>query len=179
MSQKKSDKSETEGQKHILSVLVENKFGVLVRVSGLFSRRGYNIDSLSVAVTENPSISRMTIVVRADDQVLEQVKKQLNKLIDVIKVIDLNDEEHVERELALIKVKTVKDTKPEILQIVDVFRAKVIDIATDSFIIEVTGDDKKIEAIETLLRPFEIQEMVRTGRVGLSRGYKEGSRDRN
>ncbi len=114
MTQQKLEKIKPEEQKHILSVLVENKFGVLVRVSGLFSRRGYNIDSLSVAVTENPNISRMTIVVRGDDKVLEQVKKQLNKLIDVIKVIDLDDEEHVERELALIKVKATKDTRPDI-----------------------------------------------------------------
>lgn len=174
MSQQKSmPKPADSEQKHILSVLVENKFGVLVRVSGLFSRRGYNIDSLSVAVTENRDISRMTIVVRGDDKVLEQVKKQLNKLIDVIKVIDLGEEEHIERELALIKVRATKDTKPEILQIAGVFRAKIVDIGTDSFIIEVTGDDQKIRAIETLLRPFEIQEMVRTGRIGLSRGYKE------
>lgn len=160
-------------QTHVLSVLVENRSGVLVRVAGLFSRRGYNIDSLSVAVTEDPEISRMTIVVSGDELVLEQVKKQLNKLIDVIKVVDLSGEEYVERNMALIKVTASKESKSEIIQIVNVFRGKIVDIGTGSLTVEVTGSDEKINAMEKLLRPFGIREMVRAGRIGLMRSSKE------
>lgn len=158
--------------RHTLAVLVENKFGVLSRVAGLFSRRGYNIDSLAVGITENPNISRMTIVVRGDEHVLEQVIKQLNKLIDVIRVMDLGAEESVDRELALIKVNADKDNRAEIIQIVDIFRARIIDVAAHSLIIEVTGDEGKIEAIENLLKPFGIMEMARTGKIALKRGSK-------
>jgi acetolactate synthase-1/3 small subunit len=158
--------------RHILAVLVENKFGVLSRVSGLFSRRGYNIDSLAVGITEDPNISRMTIVVRGDEHVLEQVIKQLNKLIDVIRVMDLNAEESVERELALIKVNADKETRAEIIQIVDIFRARIIDVASRSLTIEVTGGEGKIEAMESLLKPFGIKEMARTGKIALNRGSK-------
>jgi len=158
--------------RHTLSVLVENKHGVLTRVAGMFSRRGYNIDSLTVGVTEDPTISRMTIVVRGDDEVLEQVTKQLNKLIDVIRVTDLKSEETVERELALFKVSSDVSNRSEIMQIADIFRARIIDVAPRSMIIEVTGDEPKIDAIEQLLRPFGIREMVRTGKVALRRGAK-------
>jgi len=158
--------------RHTLSVLVENSHGVLTRVAGMFSRRGYNIDSLTVGVTEDPTVSRMTIVVRGDDEVLEQVTKQLNKLIEVIRVTDLKNEETVERELAMIKVKSDVNNRSEIMQIADIFRARIIDVAPRSMIIEVTGDETKIEAIEQLLRPFGIKEMVRTGKIALKRGAK-------
>ena len=158
--------------RHTLAVLVENKSGVLTRVAGLFSRRGYNIDSLAVGVTEDPTVSRMTIVVRGDDHVLEQVTKQLNKLIDVIRVTDLGAEESVERELALIKVVADANNRSEIIQIVDIFRARIIDVAAKSMTIEVTGDEGKIMGIEQLLRPFGIKEMVRTGKVAMTRGIK-------
>ncbi|MGM0770356.1 MAG: acetolactate synthase small subunit [Halobacteriota archaeon] len=158
--------------KHTLAVLVENKYGVLTRVAGLFSRRGFNIDSLAVGITEDPTISRMTIVVRGDDLVLEQVTKQLNKLIDVIRVTDLGADESVERELALIKVNADPSNRAEIIQIVDIFRARIIDVASKSVTIEVTGDSNKIKAIQTLLRPFGIKEMARTGKVALTRGSK-------
>jgi acetolactate synthase-1/3 small subunit len=150
--------------KHTLAVLVENRYGVLSRVAGLFARRGYNIDSLAVGVTEDPTISRMTIVVRGDDLVLEQVTKQLNKLIDVIRVTDLGTEDTVERELVLIKVNADVKNRSEIMQIADIFRAKIIDVASKSMVIEVTGDENKIKAIEQLLKPFGIKEMVRTGK---------------
>ncbi|UGV41756.1 acetolactate synthase small subunit [Methanococcoides orientis] len=158
--------------KHTLAVLVENKYGVLARVAGLFSRRGFNIDSLAVGITEDPTISRMTIVVRGDDHVLEQVTKQLNKLIDVIRVTDLGSEESVERELALIKVNSDDSNRSEIIQIVDIFRARIIDVASKSVTVEVTGDSNKIKAIQTLLKPFGIKEMARTGKVALTRGSK-------
>ncbi len=158
--------------RHTLAVLVENKSGVLTRVAGLFSRRGYNIDSLAVGVTEDLTISRMTIVVRGDDHVLEQVTKQLNKLIDVIRVTDLGADESVERELALIKVVADANNRSEIIQIVDIFRARIIDVAAKSMTIEVTGDEGKIMGIEQLLRPFGIKEMVRTGKVAMTRGIK-------
>lgn len=165
--------SKEASQTHILSVLVENRSGVLVRVAGLFARRGYNIDSLSVAVTQDPEISRMTIVVSGDDLVLEQVKKQLNKLIDVIKVVDLSGEESIEREMALIKVSAPNDAKAEIMRIVDIFRGKIVDVGTSTLTVEVTGSNDKIRAIEKLLRPFGIKEMARAGRIGLARGNKE------
>jgi acetolactate synthase-1/3 small subunit len=158
--------------RHTLAVLVENKFGVLSRVAGLFARRGYNIDSLAVGVTEDPNVSRMTLVVRGDDHVVEQVSKQLNKLIDVIRVTDLGADESVERELALIKVKSDKDTRAEIIQIVDIFRARIVDVASKSITIEVTGDEEKIAAIEKLLKPFGIKELARTGKIALTRGPK-------
>ncbi|HMK48202.1 MAG TPA: acetolactate synthase small subunit [Methanocella sp.] len=155
-----------------LSVLVANKPGVLTHVSGLFSRRGYNIDSLTVGVTENPDISRMTIVVHGDKQVIEQVTKQLNKLIDIIKVVDINPHESVDRELALLKVSAKAKNRGEIIQIVDIFRAKIIDVSSESVIIEITGGCDKIDALEELMRPFGIKEMIRTGKVALVRGAK-------
>jgi acetolactate synthase-1/3 small subunit len=159
--------------KHTLAVLVENKSGVLSRVASLFSRRGYNIDSLAVGVTEDPEISRMTIVVQGDDQVLEQVTKQLNKLIDVIKVSDIGADDAVERELALIKVSADVASRAEIIQIANIFRARIVDVAPKSITVEVTGDESKINAIEKLLRQFGIKEMVRTGKIALVRGPKK------
>ena len=159
--------------KHTLAVLVENKSGVLFRVASLFSRRGYNIDSLAVGVTEDPEISRMTIVVHGDDHVLEQVTKQLNKLVDVIKVSDLGGDDAVERELALIKVSADKDNRAEIIQIADIFRARIIDVAPKSMTVEVTGDEGKVDAIAKLLRQFGIKEMVRTGKIAMVRGPKK------
>jgi acetolactate synthase I/III small subunit len=159
--------------KHTLAVLVQNKSGVLSRVAALFSRRGYNIDSLAVGVTEDPETSRITIVVHGDDRVLEQVTKQLNKLVDVIKVSDFGGEDTVERELALIKVTADADKRAEIIQIADIFRARIIDVAPKSMTIEVTGDEGKVEAIEKLLRQFGIKEMVRTGKIAMVRGPKK------
>jgi len=161
----------TDGtMKRTISVMVENKFGVLARISTLFAARGFNIDSLAVGETEDPSVSRMTIVVSGNENVLEQVEKQLNKLIDVIKVTSLTSEAHLERDLALIKVKADKAHRSEIFQIVDIFRAKIVDVGSDSLIIEVTGDETKIEALEALLKPFGIKEMVRTGIIAMGRG---------
>jgi acetolactate synthase I/III small subunit len=156
-----------------ISVLVENKFGVLARISTLFAARGFNIDSLAVGETEDPQVSRMTIVASGNENVLEQVEKQLNKLIDVIKVTNMGLEPHIERDLALVKVKADKNNRSEIYQIVDIFRAKIVDVATDSLIVEMTGDEEKIQALETLLRPFGIKEMVRTGIVAMARGSKK------
>jgi len=158
--------------KHTVAVLVENKSGVLTRVAGLFSRRGFNIESLAVGVTENADTSRMTIVVSGDDKVLEQVMKQLNKLIDVIRVSDIPQEDSVNRELALIKVGVDSNTRAEVMQIVDIFRAKIVDVGAKSLIVEVTGDESKISAIEQLLRQFGVKEMVRTGKVAMNRGAK-------
>jgi acetolactate synthase-1/3 small subunit len=162
----------TEPRKHTVAVLVENKFGVLSRVAGLFSARGYNIESLSVGETLDPSVSRMTMVVRGDEFVIEQVMKQLYKLIDVIKVTDLTDESRVERELVLIRVNAEPQHRAEILRTVDIFRAKVVDVTAQSFILEATGNEEKLEALIELLRPMGIQEIVRTGKVAIARGPK-------
>lgn len=159
--------------RHTISVLVNNEFGVLSRISGLFSGRGFNIESLSVAETLDPKISRMTIVTSGDDKVLEQINKQLNKLVDVIKVYDFTDEEHIERELALVKVTSGPENRAEILSIVDIFRAKVVDVSQRSYTIEVTGDEEKIGAITELLRPFGIKEIVKTGRIAMARSPKQ------
>ena len=161
-----------EPRKHTISVLVENKFGVLSRVAGLFSARGYNIESLSVGETLDPSVSRMTIVVTGDEFVIEQVMKQLHKLIDVIKVNDLTDDSHVERELVLIRVNAEPQHRAEILRTADIFRARVVDVTPVSFVLETTGDEGKIEALIELLRPIGIQEVVRTGKIAISRGPK-------
>lgn len=158
--------------KHTISVLVENKPGVLARISGLFSTRGFNIESLTVGETEDSTVSRMTIVVGGDDVVLEQVNKQLNRLIDTIKVIDMTKEKFINRELALIKISVNSTTRSEVIQIVDVFRGKIVDISQNSFTIEVTGTDDKINAMLELLQPFGIKEMVRTGCIALSREWR-------
>jgi acetolactate synthase-1/3 small subunit len=159
--------------RHVLSVLVENQSGVLSRVSGLFSRRGYNIDSLSVGETEDPKVSRMTIVVRGDDYILEQIKKQLNKLIDVIKIIELKSDQSIFRELAMIKVKAEGNTRAHIIEIVGIFRAKIVDVANETMTVEMTGDEGKIEAFINLMKPYGIKEIVRTGLTALERGNKE------
>lgn len=158
--------------RHTISVLVENRFGVLARIAGLFSARGYNIDALSVGTTDDPDISRMTIVVKGDQRILDQVVKQLNKLIDIIKVTDYQDTPHIERDLCLIKVSADKATRSEMIQICDIFRAKIVDVAVDSIIIEMTGDEEKIEALLRMLRPFGIKETCRTGIVAMARGAK-------
>lgn len=159
--------------RHTISVLVTNEFGVLSRIAGLFSGRGFNIESLSVAETMDPKVSRMTIVTSGDDKVLEQINKQLNKLINVIKVYDFTEEEHIERELALIKVTSTSDNRAEILSIVDIFRAKVVDVSPRSYTIEATGDTEKIDAITELFRPFGIKEIVKTGRIAMARSPKQ------
>lgn len=158
---------------HTLHVLVENRAGVLSRIAGLFSRRGFNIESLAVGTCEEPGMSRMTIGVLGDDAQIEQVKKQLNKLIDVIKVSDITEQSTVGRELALIKVTAEPgDTRAEVMQIANIFRAQIIDVGTKTVILEVTGDSEKIDALETLLRQYGIKEFVRTGTIALLRGQK-------
>jgi len=161
-----------EPRSHTISVLVENKFGVLSRVAGLFSARGYNIESLSVGETLDASVSRMTLVVTGDEFVIEQVMKQLHKLIDVIKVNDLTDDSHVERELVLIRVNAEPQHRAEILRTADIFRARVVDVTPVSFVLEATGDEGKVEALLELLRPIGIQEVVRTGKTAITRGPK-------
>jgi acetolactate synthase-1/3 small subunit len=156
--------------RHTISVLVENEFGVLARVAGLFSGRGFNIESLSVAETLEPTVSRITLVTRGDDQVLEQIEKQLNKLVSVIKVIDFADSPHVEREMALVKVTADEKTRAEVMNIVDIFRGKVIDVGPRSYIVELTGDEGKIQAVLALLAPLGIREIVRTGKIAMHRG---------
>ncbi|MFH1379081.1 MAG: acetolactate synthase small subunit [bacterium] len=156
--------------RHTISVLVENKSGVLARVAGLFSARGFNITSLSVGETEDPSISRMTIVVSGDENILEQIEKQLNKLVDVIKVSDFSNVPHLERDLALLKISSDKSKRTEIFQIVNVFRAKIVDVSNDAIIVEITGDEDKIQAFIKMIQPFGIKELIRAGVVGLARG---------
>jgi len=158
--------------KHTISVLVNNRPGVLARTAGLFARRGYNIDSLAVSITEDPDMSRMTIVVEGPDAVLEQISKQLYKLIDVIKVLDHQDEAVVNRELALIKVDADASVRGEIMQTVSIFRANIVDVADRTFIVEVTGSADKVDALTNLLRKYGIKEMMRTGRIVLSRGSR-------
>jgi acetolactate synthase-1/3 small subunit len=155
---------------HTLSVLVENKPGVLARISGLFARRGFNIDSLAVGETQDPKVSRMTIVVSVDSKPLEQVTKQLHKLINILKIMELPREASVERELALIKVGVDAGRRAEVLEIVEIFRAKVIDVDKEALIVEAAGTSDKISALEELLEPYGIIEMARTGRIALGRG---------
>ncbi len=158
--------------RHTISILVDNEFGVLSRVSGLFSGRGFNIESLCVAETLDPKVSLMTIVTSGDAQVIEQITKQLHKLINTIKVTDLTGEDYLERELAMIKVSSSNEHRSEILSIVDIFRAKVVDVSPRSYTIEITGDQEKIAAITELLRPFGIKEMARTGKIAMARTLK-------
>ena len=161
--------------KFTLSVLVENKFGVLARVAGLFSARGFNIDSLAVSATDDPSISRMTIVVDADERVLEQIKKQLNKLIDIIRIIDLTKKEYIDRELVLINVNMTRKTKEKIIQAVNSVGARVIDVGKETVTVEETGDTHKEDALIEFLRPFGIKEVVRTGKIAIQ--MEEGKRE--
>ncbi|HPT67655.1 MAG TPA: acetolactate synthase small subunit [Bacillota bacterium] len=159
--------------KHTLAIMVVNNPGVLSRVAGLYSRRGFNIDSIAVGPTEDPKLSRMIVVVQAeDDAQIEQITKQLYKLIDVVKISDITMDDSVERELALIKVAANSGNRSEILQIVDIFRAKIMDVAEQAVIIEVTGDQEKLEAIISLLHPFGIREIVRTGKIAMVRSGK-------
>jgi acetolactate synthase I/III small subunit len=158
---------------HTLSILVENRAGVLSRVTGLFSRRGFNIESLAVGTCEEPGMSRITIVCIGDEAQIEQVMKQLNKLIDVIKVSDLTDNERVERELAMIKVAADSGTaRSEIMQIAQIFRAQILDMGTKTMVLQITGNTEKIDALETLLRQYGVKELVRTGKIGILRGSK-------
>lgn len=157
---------------HIISVIVHNKPGVLSRVSGLFSRRGYNIESLAVGETDNPELSRITIVVSGDEGILEQIQKQLYKLIDVIKVIDLPKETSVRRELVLVKVNSDKSSRAEIIQIADIFRGKIVDVGDTNLTIEITGEEGKVEAFVNMMAKFGIKELVRTGKIALHRGEK-------
>ena len=157
-------------EQHTITVLVDNKPGVLARVSGLFARRGYNIESLTVSITENPEVSRMTIVVGGDTDTLEQITKQLNKLIDTLKVVDYLDIPMLERELALIKVSADPGQRTELMQMVDIFRGRVIDVAEKTFVVEVTGSGDKIDAFEKQMEVFGVRELVRTGRIAMMRG---------
>jgi len=159
--------------KHVLSILVDNQPGVLSRIAGLFSGRGYNIESLCVAETMDPSVSRFTIVTKANAPLVEQINKQLNKLINVIKVNELTGSPYVGRELVLIKVKAKAESRAEILRIVDIFRGKVVDVGQDHYTIEVTGDEGKVAAILTLLKPIGIKEIARTGAIALYREPKK------
>jgi acetolactate synthase-1/3 small subunit len=159
-----------EIKRHTISALVYNKPGVLARISTLFAARGYNIDSLAVGETENPEISRMTIVVRGDEKILEQVEKQLNKLIDVIKVYEFSKVDHIERDLILVKVNATNKTRAEIIEIAEIFRAKIVDVSHQNLVLEVTGDEDKINAIINLLKPYGIKELVRTGVIAIARG---------
>jgi acetolactate synthase-1/3 small subunit len=161
-----------EVSRHTFAVLVENRFGVLGRITGLFSARGFNIESLSVAETEDPTVSRITLVTAGGAKILEQVHKQLNKLIDVIKVTDLSEEPHVDRELVLIKVQADGEMRAEVKRIVDIFRGKIVDITPKMYVVEVTGDEGKIRAAINLLKPFGIREMVRTGKIAIARGQR-------
>jgi acetolactate synthase-1/3 small subunit len=156
--------------RHIISTIVENKPGVLAHIAGLFAGRGFNIDSLAVGETEDPMRSRMTVVVRGDDAVLEQVRKQLGKIVDVIKVLDFSGLECVERDLMLIKITVRPEKRGEVFEIVEVFRGKVVDIGPKHLTLEISGPEKKIEAFIDLMQPYGIREVVRTGRIALARG---------
>jgi acetolactate synthase-1/3 small subunit len=158
------------GRKHILSVLVENKPGVLTRIAGLFARRGFNIDTLSVGPTEDPTISRMTITLDGANHPIDQVTKQLHKLVNVIKIRDLEPEETIEREMALFKVSADGQARGEIMQLTDIFRGRIVDVSNRTATIEVTGTHDKIEAFEQMIRPFGLVEMVRTGEIAIARG---------
>jgi acetolactate synthase-1/3 small subunit len=172
MSDKARKTPKEVGARHIITLLVENRAGVLARIAALIAAKGYNIDSLTVGETMDPSISRMSLVVRGDDSVVEQAVKQLNRLIDVIRVTDLTGEEFVERELVLVKVKAKPEAKAEVLRIADIFRAKVVDVAPASYMVELTGAEDKLNAFIELLRPYGIQEFARTGMTVMTRGSK-------
>ena len=155
--------------RHTISVLVENQFGVLARIAGMFSGRGFNIDTLNVAPTHDPALSRLTVVLRGDDAVLDQINKQLLKLVNVIEVVDFKEGQAVERELLMVKLKADSRSRSEIIQIADIFRSKIINVATDTLIIELTGDEGKISAFLNLVEPFGILELTRTGKLAMRR----------
>ncbi len=159
-----------EEPRHVISVLVENQFGVLARIASLFTGKGFNIDSLTVAETLDPALSRMTVVTHGNEAVIEQTCKQLNKLVDVVRVNDLTGQPHVEREMVLIKVSAEGSTRGEIIQIVEVFRSRVVDVAPRTLTIEMTGDEGKITALVNMLRPYGVVDVVRTGKVAIGRG---------
>ena len=158
--------------RHIISILMENESGALSRVAGLFSARGYNIESLTVAPTEDPSLSRMTLVTRGNEDIIEQITKQLNKLIDVVKLIDLVDSAHIERELMMVKIKTASEMRNEIRNMTDIFRGKIIDVTPTTYIVEMTGTSEKLDAFIASINPDTIIEVVRSGPTGISRGEK-------
>nr|ARX77547.1 acetolactate synthase small subunit [uncultured bacterium] len=158
--------------RHIISILMENESGALSRVAGLFSARGYNIESLTVAPTQDPSLSRMTLVTRGCEEIIEQITKQLNKLIDVVKLIDLAESFHIERELMLLKIKTSHDMRDEIRSMADIFRGKIIDVTPNTYIVEMTGTSEKLDAFIAAIDPDSIIEAVRSGPTGISRGEK-------
>jgi len=158
--------------KHTISVLLQNKPGVLSRVTGLFSGRGFNIESLCVAETLDAGISCLTLVTRGDDAIVEQITKQLHKLIDVIKVIDISESDYVEREMVLIRVKAEANTRAEVLRVIDIFRGKVVDVSPKSYAVEITGPASKIKAVIDILKPIGIQEIVRTGTIAMARAKK-------
>jgi acetolactate synthase-1/3 small subunit len=158
--------------RHIISILLENESGALSRVAGLFSARGYNIESLTVAPTEDPSLSRMTLVTRGSDEIIEQITKQLNKLVEVVKLLDLTEGPHIEREMMMIKVKAERAQREEVMRLVDIFRGNIIDVTDTSFIIEMTGDSDKLDAFVSAVHEDLIVEVVRTGPSGIARGAK-------
>ncbi|MEK7699330.1 MAG: acetolactate synthase small subunit [Planctomycetota bacterium] len=158
--------------RHVISLLVENKVGVLSRITSLISGRGFNIDSLAVGETENPALSQMTIVVKGDDATVEQVRKQLGKIIDVIKVVDFSNEDFVERDLMLLKVYVPPGKRSEIIEIVEIFRGKIVDVGQKDLVIELAGIEEKLDAMIRLLRPYGIKELVRTGSIAIGRGVK-------
>lgn len=158
--------------RHIISILIENESGALSRVAGLFSARGYNIESLTVAPTEDPSLSRMTLVTRGNDDIIEQITKQLNKLIDVVKLIDLADSVHIERELMMVKIRTSEQTREEIRSLADIFRGRIIDVTPTTYIVEMTGPSSKLDAFIAAVDGDTIIEVVRSGPTGISRGEK-------
>ena len=158
--------------KHVISALVQNEAGVLAHVAGLFAGRGFNIDSLAVGETDDPQLSRMTIVTEGDEQILEQIVKQLRKIITVIKVQDFSGRDYVERDLMLIKVNAPKGRRSEIIELVNLFRGRVVDVCQNELMIELSGPEKKIEAFIALMKPYGIKELCRTGRIALARGKK-------
>ena len=173
VSSKRAAPAPADGPKrHTIGILVENKFGAFIRIAGLFAAKGYNIDSLTVGPTEEEGVSRMTVVTRGDDQIIEQITKQLNKLIETIKVVDLTFDNFVERELVLAKVQTTAETRPEIMQVAEIFRAKVVDISPRTLTLEATGSQQKVDAIIKMLKPYGIRELARTGRVALKREFQ-------
>jgi acetolactate synthase-1/3 small subunit len=161
----------------IISLLVENKFGVLARVAGLFSARGFNIESLSVGPTIDPSMSLITIVTQGDERILEQITKQLNKLIDVIKVVDLTENDYVERETALVKIHTRAEDRAEAFRIIEIFRARIVDSTPTTYTVEITGDAQKVEALINQLRPLGLKELVRSGRIAIARDDAKAAGD--
>lgn len=157
--------------RHIISILMENESGALSRVAGLFSARGYNIESLTVAPTDDPTLSRLTLVTRGSDQVIEQIIKQLNKLVDVVKLLDLTEHSHIEREILMLKVRvTDSEQRAEVMRLTQIFRGHVIDVSTESYIVEMTGDSPKLDAFIETMRAFEVVEVVRSGVMGIARG---------